>query len=98
MYHIVDFANVLKAYLTLKHKTTGLVTGEFTAVMDGQPVTVRVDSSGVTVDRSAKPSAVILSKEQAQTLLLTQHSRYMTMPVPVGWFPLPIFWYKVDKF
>jgi predicted N-acetyltransferase YhbS len=98
MYHIFDFANVLKAYLTLKHKTIGLVPGEFSAVMGGQPVTVRVDASGVTVERSAKPGAVVLTKEEAQTLLLTQHSCYMTMPAPVNWFPLPIFWYKVDKF
>jgi len=98
MYHIVDFANVMKAYLTLKLKTTGLVPGEFSAVMDGQPITARVDASGVTVERSAKPDAVVLHKQQAQALLLTQHSRYMTIAAPVGWFPLPLFWYKVDKF
>ncbi|MRN51481.1 GNAT family N-acetyltransferase [Paenibacillus monticola] len=98
MYHILDFANVLKAYLTLKFKTTGIVQGEFSAVMDGQPITVRVDVSGVTVERSAKPDAVVLNKQQAQALLLTQHSRYMAVDAPVGWFPLPIFWYKIDKY
>ncbi|WP_373231224.1 GNAT family N-acetyltransferase [Cohnella sp.] len=98
MYNIFDFANVLKAYLTLKHKTTGLVLGQFSAVMDGQPVTAHVDASGVTIERSAKSCAVVLSKEEAQTLLLTQHGRYMAVPAPAGWFPLPIFWYKVDKF
>jgi predicted N-acetyltransferase YhbS len=98
MYHILDFANVVNAYLTLKFKTTGLVPGEFSAVMDGQPVTARVDANGVTVERLAKPDAVVLNKQQAQTLLLTQHSRYMAVAAPFGWFPLPIFWYKVDKF
>ncbi|MGN7761373.1 GNAT family N-acetyltransferase [Paenibacillus sp. 22594] len=98
MYHILDFANVLKAYLTLKFKTTGIVQGEFSAVMDGQPVTARVDAGGVTVERSAKPGAIVLNKQQAQALLLTQHSRYMSVEVPTGWFPLPIFWYKIDKF
>ncbi|RUS45136.1 GNAT family N-acetyltransferase [Cohnella sp. AR92] len=98
MYHIIDFANVLKAYLTLKHTTIGLAPGEFSAVMDGQPVTARADANGVTVERSAKPGAVVLDKEEAQKLLLTQHGRYMSVPAPAGWFPLPIFWYKVDKF
>lgn len=98
MYHILDFANVLEAYLTLKYKTTGIVHGEFSAVMDGQPVTARVDASGVTVERSANPDAVVLNKQQAQALLLTQHSRYMSVTAPVGWFPLPLFWYKIDKF
>jgi hypothetical protein len=66
--------------------------------MDGQPVTARVNANSVTVERSAKPDAVVLSKQQAQTLLLTQHGRYMDASAPAGWFPLPIFWYKVDKF
>ncbi len=97
MYHIVDFANVLKAYLTLKHRTTGLAAGEFSAILDGQPVTARADTDGVTVERSAKPGAVVLGKEEAQTLLLAQHGRYLSVPAPAGWLPLPIFWYKVDK-
>ncbi|MFD2877226.1 hypothetical protein ACFTAO_16420 [Paenibacillus rhizoplanae] len=98
MYHILDFANVLKAYLTLKYKTTGIIPGEFSAVMDGQPVTARVDEEGVTVERSARPDAVILDRQQAQALLLTQHSRYMAVDAPIGWFPLPLFWYKIDKY
>ncbi|MBP2113632.1 GNAT family N-acetyltransferase [Paenibacillus silagei] len=98
MYHILDFANILKAYLTLKFKTTGIIPGEFSAVMDGQPVTARVDEEGVSVERSAMPDAVVLSKQQAQTLLLTQHGRYMAVDAPAGWFPLPLFWYKIDKY
>lgn len=98
MYNILDFANVIEAYLTLKHRTTGLVTGEFSAIMDGQPVTARVDEHGVTVERTAKPGAANLDKQQAQKLLLTQHSRYMEVDAPQGWFPLPLFWYKADKF
>ncbi|RAP73374.1 GNAT family N-acetyltransferase [Paenibacillus montanisoli] len=98
MYHIVDFARVLEAYLALKHGTTGLAPGEFSAVLDGQPVTARVDENGVTVERSAKPGAVELDKKQAQTLLLTPHGRYTGAVVPAGWFPLPIFWYMSDKF
>ncbi|WP_435164953.1 GNAT family N-acetyltransferase [Paenibacillus glycanilyticus] len=98
MYNILDFANVLEAYLTLKYTTTGLVQGQFSAVMNGQPVTACVDSNGVDVKRTAMPDAIVLSKEEAQRLLLTQHGRFMPIPVPAGWFPLPLFWYKVDKF
>jgi len=70
MYHILDFVNVLKAYLTLKFKTTGIVQGEFSAVMDGQPITARVDASGVTVERSAKPDAVVLNKQRLRRFCL----------------------------
>ncbi|SDX55969.1 GNAT family N-acetyltransferase [Paenibacillus sp. CF384] len=98
MYHIIDFARVLEAYLTLAHRTTGLAPGKFSAVLDGQPVTARVDENGVTVERSAEPGAVQLDKKQAQTLLLTPQGRYSRANVPAGWFPLPIFWYTADKF
>lgn len=66
--------------------------------MDGQPVTARVDEEGVSVERSARPGAVVLDRLQAQTLLLSQHSRCMEVDAPTGWFPLPLFWYKIDKF
>lgn len=98
MYHIFDFAKVLKAYLSLKHRTLGLVPGEFSAVLDGQPVTARVDEGGVHVERTANQDAPILDKQQAQTLLLTSQGRYMDIPAPADWFPLPIFWYSVDTF
>lgn len=98
MYNILDFTKVLQAYLTLKHATSRLIPGEFSAVLDGQPVTARVDRNGVTVERSACSGALRLSKLDAQTLLLTPHGRLMGVSVPEGWFPLPIFWYKVDCF
>ena len=46
MFQIFDFANVLEAYLSLKQKTLGLALGEFSAVLDGQPVTVWADEMG----------------------------------------------------
>jgi hypothetical protein len=98
MFNIIDYANVLRAYLTLKHTTAGLIPGEFSAVLDGQPVTARVSDEGVTVERSAKPGAVAMGKQQAQTLLISQYGHYLGATTPVGWFPLPIFWYFADRF
>lgn len=98
MYQIFDFANVLEAYLSLKQKTLGLALGEFSAVLDGQPVTVSVDENGVSVERVAKPGAVVLDKHQAQELLLSEYGRFMDVQAPAGWFPLPVFWYTADSF
>lgn len=98
MYHILDYAKILEAYLTLKHASIGLSYGEFSAVMDGQEITARVDENGVCVERSAKPDAIRLDKQQAQSLLLTEYSRFHKLLVPKDWFPLPAFWYIVDKF
>ena len=57
-----------------------------------------VEAGGVTVERAAKPGAAVLDKQQAQTLLLTPLGRYMDVPAPAGWFPLPVFWYTADMF
>lgn len=64
MYQIFDFANVLEAYLTLKQNTLGLTPGEFSAYLDGQPVTVRVTDAGVCVERKALPGAVVLENSR----------------------------------
>ena len=98
MFHIVDYANVLEAYLTLKHRSVGLSCGRFSAVLEGQAVTVTVNEAGVSVERKAEPGAPELDKAQAQSLLLTERSRFLKWPVMRDWFPLPIFWYIVDKF
>lgn len=98
MFHIFDFASVMEAYLTLAHNTLGLAPGEFSAVLDGQPVTARVDGSGVTVERAARPGAPELDHLTAQELLLSQRGRYLGVPTPPAWFPLPLFWYAADAF
>ena len=98
MYQIFDFANVLEAYLTLKQRTLGLMPGEFSACLDGQPVTARVTENGVRVERKALPGAITLDKQQAQQLLLSGYDRYMDVPAPAGWFPLPVFWFTADSF
>ena len=98
MYNIYDFANVLQAYLTLKQRTVGLSSGVFSAVLDGQPITARVDDNGVTVERVAQPGAPSLNKMQAQTLLLTPYGRYLGMAAPADWFPLPMHSYTADDF
>ena len=67
------------------------LTREFSAVMDEQPITARVDASGVTVERSAMSGAIVLSKEETQTLLLTQHGRYSAVLAPAGDFLYPLF-------
>lgn len=98
MFHIFDFANVLEAYLKLKHSSLGLTFGTFSAVFDGQPVTATIDEKGVSVERVASPDAVHFDKMQAQSLLLTEYARFHHISAPADWFPLPIFWYIVDKF
>ena len=97
-YNIFNFANVIKAYLELKNQTEKLSFGRFSAVMDNQPVTVTVDKNGVMVEEKADENAVVLDKLTAQQLLLTPAGRYMDIDVPKDWFPLPLFWHKVDQY
>lgn len=98
MFNIFDFAAVLEAFMTVKYCTYGLSEGSFSSVMDGQPVTITVTQNGVDVKRHAKDDAVVLNKMDAQKLILTPYGRYMNLPVPFDWFPLPLFWHTVDCF
>lgn len=96
--NIFNFANVIKAYLKLKNETHKLSYGKLSVVLDNQPVTITVDDSGVTVENKAEDDAVVLDKLKAQELLLTHKGRYMDIDVPCDWFPLPLFWYRVDQY
>ena len=98
MYRIFNFAKVLRAYLTLRYRSTGLAPGKFSAVMDGQPVTARVGKDGVEVTSAAAADAIRLNGQQAQELLLTPFGHLKPFSVPYGWFPLPLSFYAVDTF
>ena len=97
-FNIFDFAKVIKAYLEIKNETEKLSYGTFSAIMDGQPVTVTVGEKGINVEKTAGENSVVLSKMDAQKLLLTPSGKYLEIDVPKDWFPLPLFWYYVDCF
>ena len=71
MYRIFEFADVIEAMLTMKAETMGISDGTWSAVLEGQPVTVTVKDGTVTVTREAHPGADVLNREQAQELLLS---------------------------
>lgn len=98
MFNIFDFAKVIGAFLTLKNDTIQLSHGRFSAIMDGQPVTITVNENGVKVENTATNGAVVLDKLQAQSLLLTPSGKFGNIAVPNDWFPLSLFWYYVDCF
>ena len=97
-FNIFNFANVIKVCLELKNKTYKLSHGRFSAVMDNQPITITVDEKGIAVENKADENTVVLDKLKAQELLLTPAGRYMDVDVPGDWFPLPLFWYRVDQY
>lgn len=98
MFNIFDFANVIKAFLTVKNQYQKLSYGTVSVIMDGQPVTIIVDENGVRVENTAGEAAPVLNKMDAQKLILTPFGRYMDIDIPTDWFPLPLFWYVVDCF
>lgn len=105
MYRIYDFAKVLQAFLTLKAERTGISDGTWSAVLEGQPVTVVAADSVVSVRREAAPGAVTLNRREAQELLLSPFSeiesrkrRDVYGQIPSDWFPLPLYCYMADEF
>ena len=55
----------------MKAETMGISDGTWSAVLEGQPLTVTVKDGTVTVTREAHPGADVLNREQAQELLLS---------------------------
>ncbi len=108
LYRILNYANVLEAYLTLKAKTLGLTPGAFSAVLEGQPVTVTWDGRELEVVRDSGPAPLILDRRQAHELLLSfltsggdragLSEEEWNDKIPRDWFPLPIYWSVADEF
>jgi hypothetical protein len=98
MYFIVGFAKALRVYLEVKRATGSLSAGTFSAVLAGHAVTPTVGGSGGAVVRQATQGAVEPDRQQSQTLLLSVYGKDEDAVSPVGWFPLPVFWYYADRF
>ena len=99
MIRIYRFAPVLEAYLTLRQKTLGLVPGEWSAVLGGQPVTVRVTGAGVTVGGEGGPRrAGARIRSRRSRCCSRRRAAWQDGLAPAGWFPLPIFWPTADQF
>lgn len=105
MYRIFEFANVMEALLTMKAETMGISDGTWSAVLEGQPVSVTVKEGAVGVTREAHPGADVLSREQAQELLLsplafkgTKVPSEIWKKIPSDWFPLPLYCAMADEF
>lgn len=108
LYRILNYANVLEAYLRVQAAAGQLTPGVFSAVLEGQPVTARYDGQNVLVSREASEDALILSRREAQELLLSftaeqggragLSAEEWNAKVPRGWFPLPVFWSMADEF
>ena len=105
MYRIFEFADVIEAMLTMKAETMGISDGTWSAVLEGQPVTVTVKDGTVTVTGEAHPGADVLNREQAQELLLSPlASKGSKVPseiwknIPSDWFPLPLYCATADEF
>lgn len=89
---------MIEGYLSVAARLWHVESGRFSAVLDGQPVTVTVTGDAVSVERQADEGSPRLSKMDAQELVMGMGARYRhDLPVaPAGWFPLPLCWYWPD--
>lgn len=108
LYRILNYANVLEAYLGVQAAAGQLTPGVFSAVLEGQPVTARFDGQSVQVSREAPKDALVLGRREAHELLLSftaerggragLSAEEWNAKVPRGWFPLPVYWSMADEF
>lgn len=96
MFRIFCFSKIVRAYLNLKAETIGISDGRFSAVMDGQPLTISVKNNIVSVTEETSENALQLNRRDAQELLLLPFYPKKYPSLPQDWFPLPLFWYLAD--
>lgn len=79
------------------YESVGLSAGEFSAILDKQAITIEVNKTGVMVRRTAAFNAVQIDKMQVQAFLISEYGYFHDIAVNSDWFPLPLFWYTIDK-
>jgi len=99
MMHIFNFPKVIGALMALKASYARLEDGIKAFVIDGKPMTVRVENGVPCVTDELSEGAVELTAMQAQRLFLGfDGSLIVGDMLPLGWSNLPLYMSHVDAF
>jgi len=97
----LNYANVILAYMQLKHEDEPLADGEFSlAISDDETIRISVRSGEIQIEQT-DAADVSLDGIQAQQLLFGYNPYVLTdlrRQTPAGWFPLPFHIPEPDTF
>ena len=92
MIDVLNYPNVIEAYLRLKAESCGLISGKYVIdVKEKGRFAIRVEGKAVTVSETEEPADVSLSHLQMMSYLFSPVSTalYRTT-IERSWFPIPV--------
>ncbi len=97
---ILNYANAIRAWMTLKNRVKPLSSGDLTLAIEGETLQIKVENGAVSVEKTDAPADAALSADEASQLLFGFNRFYApeVEGVPADWFPLPHFIPTVDTF
>ncbi len=101
MFRVEDFETNIRAWLTLKSTYARLMDGEFILETEGERLKISVSSNKVCVEKTDCAPDAVLSRLEAQDLLLANLRWVDTDELPAcveNWFPLPLSCMSADGF
>lgn len=96
---VFNWANVIRAYLTLKSRYTTLDDGDTVISVDGARVRIAVSGGAVTVEETDKEAELVMDGQEAVRTLFSVAAFVKDEDTRLhNWAPLPFVLSRCDKF
>ena len=98
MLRIFDFVKVIGGLMEVKASYAPMQDGCVSFVIDGKPMTIKVENGVPCVTAEAGEDAKELTAMEAQQLFLALNGQELYGRLPFGWAPLPLYLSHADAF
>lgn len=98
--HCLNYANVIRCWMTLKNSISPLSEGMLRLSIDGETIEIKVAGGVVSADKTDAPADLSLTAEEAHYLLFSANRFYApeASGIPADWFPLPLYIPRPETF
>lgn len=96
----LNYANVIRCWMTLKNSISPLSEGMLRLNIDGETIEIKVADGVVSAEKTDAPADLSLTAEEAHYLLFSANRFYApeVSSIPADWFPLPLFIPRPETF
>ena len=98
--HCLNYANVIRCWMTLKNSISPLSEGMLRLSIDGETIEIKVADGVVSAEKTDTPADLSLTAEEAHYLLFSANRFYApeVSGIPADWFPLPLYIPRPETF
>ena len=96
----LNYANVIRCWMTLKNSISPLSEGMLRLNIDGETIEIKVADGVVSAEKTDAPADLSLTAEEAHYLLFSANRFYApeVSGIPADWFPLPLYIPRPETF